>query len=739
MSPTNNTSDREASDSSQHSANGFWIGAPLLLAGCVALAGWWVVRSAENTLKSNLAAKLETVVRVESEAVAAWVESRKQAFGVLSRRIQIHEQNGSKLLSLIERGELDTLAKNLGVKEFAYAADSGETIFSDEQGILASWPDPSSVIKATANDPLVFYISDSDESEKGVGPNSGLSEPRIESRFESSSSPIFMVVAGRIRQTPAKAKPNSANPDETESQSGVLMAALPVRDELTQIVSSSLMGNSGETLVFDQNGNLLSLSRFLIDSFDNELVDRLLSSGAYKQVDYSGFLDSRKQKVVGASQWNPTLGIGLVTKIDYDEAAAPILQVKRFIIVLCVVLFLAALSLLLYQYRRYRQNNLRRLKELQKRKLGMYHLHEKIGEGGMGIVYRGQHQLLARPTAVKILSPKRGTSRSVKRFEREVQLTSQLTHPNTISIYDYGRTDHGLFYYAMEFVEGLTLDQLVARDGCQSDGRTVHILIQICDSLIEAHHHGLIHRDIKPSNVMLCELGCVPDHVKVLDFGMVRDLADSASNRMGLSGTPLYMPPEALSRHASIDHRFDIFSVGAVGYYLLTGKHLRKLENLNQLLANCRHWTVERIAAKLRQHAEDSGTEISEQLISILARSAAPDPRDRVETIVELKSKLLECLLHNPWDEDAANSWWKTSADNHEVSKPVQKRFNTWSLPTDSLERKLASSAESLRACLSSDDSIDIYESTVSLEGKSDDPSHDPSNGEHESHFVHLK
>ncbi len=208
-------------------------------------------------------------------------------------------------------------------------------------------------------------------------------------------------------------------------------------------------------------------------------------------------------------------------------------------------------------------------------RLGQYQLVEKIGEGGMGAVYRAEHALLRRPTAIKLLPPDKAGEVAVARFEREVVQTSRLSNPNTVAIYDFGRTPDGIFYYAMEYLEGVDLQELVEIDGPQAAERVIHILRHVAESLGEAHAAGLVHRDVKPQNILLCDRGGVPDTVKVVDFGLVKDLSSGGDPKLSMqqtiAGTPLYMAPEAIMSPTTTDHRADIYALGAVGYFLLTG------------------------------------------------------------------------------------------------------------------------------------------------------------------------
>ena len=211
------------------------------------------------------------------------------------------------------------------------------------------------------------------------------------------------------------------------------------------------------------------------------------------------------------------------------------------------------------------------------RQLGQYRLRRRIGAGGMGEVYLAEHQLLKRPCAVKLIRPGDAADpRALERFEREVRLTATLSHPNTVEIYDYGRAEDGTYYYVMEYLPGLSLAELVERHGPLPPGRVVYLLRQVCRALREAHAAGLIHRDIKPSNIFAARRGGLDDVAKLLDFGLVRPAAaaDAAhlSGEGQILGTPLFMSPEQATGGRELDERSDIYSLGAVAYYLLTGR-----------------------------------------------------------------------------------------------------------------------------------------------------------------------
>jgi serine/threonine-protein kinase len=291
--------------------------------------------------------------------------------------------------------------------------------------------------------------------------------------------------------------------------------------------------------------------------------------------------------------------------------------------------------------------------------LGQYTLEDKLGEGGMGAVYRARHALLQRPTAVKLLLAERAGSTTLSRFEREVQLTSQLTHPNTVAIYDYGHTPDGIFYYAMEYLEGMDLEELVQTEGEQSPARVVHVLTQVCSSLAEAHDVGLVHRDIKPANIILCERGGVADVAKVVDFGLAKELEPSESDPAlsvanTIMGTPHYLSPEAIASPDTVDGRSDLYALGAVAYYLLTGKPVFEGKSLVEICGHHLHTPPVRPSERL-------GKELPEELEAVVLACLAKEQEARPQSARELR-RLLENAGVSPWTEDDARRWWRKHA-----------------------------------------------------------------------------
>jgi len=301
-----------------------------------------------------------------------------------------------------------------------------------------------------------------------------------------------------------------------------------------------------------------------------------------------------------------------------------------------------------------------RRKVIEARKLGQYTLEAKLGEGGMGLVYRASHAMLRRPTAIKLLRPGQGQAIDLARFEREVRMTARLSHPNTVTIYDYGRTQDDVFYYAMELLEGADLDSLVRHCGPQPPSRVVHILERVADALSEAHEIGLIHRDIKPSNIVLCARGGSLDVPKVVDFGLVRQVEEADEIPLTISGmvlgTPRYMSPEAIVQGESVDGRTDLYAVGAMGYYLLTGEHAIEGSTVMQLCWNQVH-------SKPIPPSDHLGHPLPGDLEQILLDCLAKEPGDRPDSAASLRDRLRACADVPRWTNQDAQEWWALHGD----------------------------------------------------------------------------
>jgi hypothetical protein len=312
------------------------------------------------------------------------------------------------------------------------------------------------------------------------------------------------------------------------------------------------------------------------------------------------------------------------------------------------------------------------------RQVGQYTLEEKLGEGGMGVVYRAHHARLKRPTAVKLLPPDKVGAQTVERFEREVQITAGLTHPNTVAVFDYGRTLDGVFYYAMEYLEGVSLEKLVAEDGPQPPGRVVRVMRQVAGALAEAHASGLVHRDIKPANVILCERGGVPDVAKVVDFGLVKDLALPGAAVLKQSdvivGTPLYIAPEALVAPERVGPRADLYGLGAVGFFLLAGSPVFTGRNTVEVLGHHLHTRPARPSERL-------GRPLPGALEDLVLLCLEKDP-DRRPASARVVLEALDAAGVEPWTEADARAWWTRRAAERVAPSPDPRLMEDSPTPT---------------------------------------------------------
>lgn len=293
-----------------------------------------------------------------------------------------------------------------------------------------------------------------------------------------------------------------------------------------------------------------------------------------------------------------------------------------------------------------------RLSAYEARQLDQYVLEGLLGQGAMGEVYRARHALMRRPTAIKLVRSDVLTERLLRRFEQEVRQTSRLTHPNTIRVYDYGQTADGVFYYAMELLDGADLERIVEATGPMPPARVIHVLTQALGALAEAHAMGLVHRDVKPSNLLLCRQGLAHDVVKVMDFGLVRDASaaePSLSAADEICGSPQTISPEVVQGQGA-GPASDLYAVGAVGCWLLTSKPIFDAEHAMELvLAH-----VQRPPTRPSQRGVSVPADLERLLLACLAK----DPGDRPASADALRRDLLACTDAGRWTEADAAAWW---------------------------------------------------------------------------------
>jgi tRNA A-37 threonylcarbamoyl transferase component Bud32 len=340
-----------------------------------------------------------------------------------------------------------------------------------------------------------------------------------------------------------------------------------------------------------------------------------------------------------------SLGAGL-----YQDALT-----ARFIGIFFVqVVVWMALGGALAAYGAHRIETLRR--QAAARQLGPYQLKRRLGVGGMGEVYLAEHVLLKQPCAVKLIRPDRaGDARQVARFEREVRAMAHLKHWNTVQVYDYGRADDGTFYYAMEYLRGVSLRDLVERHGPLAPARVVHLLRQVCASLRKAHAAGLVHRDVKPGNIMVCEVGGIADVAKLLDFGLVQARASDDGERLTVegtvAGTPAFMSPEQAGGEDDLDARSDIYSVGAVAFFLLIGRPPFVSDKAIQIVLAHIHEAPPALT-RLRP-------DVPVDLEAVVLRCLEKKPEGRFAGAGAVEEALAGCACAGEWSARQAAEWWR--------------------------------------------------------------------------------
>ena len=675
-----------------------WV-RPLMVLAVLAVVGWLLRMKVEESLQTNLRSVLQTTLQAEKAAVQNWVRMQQN----IAASAMTNEQIAATIQSLLANAHPD--ATTLELLNLPQAAELRRLLKPQVDthkynGFVIL--EKSGRIAASNHDQLVGLVLKGAEWEfilEKVMVAKPMMLPPIKSKaplpdrngVEKAEMPVMYATA------------SIPNRDHSEEIIAVLGFRIRPEVEFTRILEIARIGESGETFAFDRKGLMLSNSRFdddlrrirLIKEDEDSTLNIFLrdpgvdmTTGSEPKLprakqplthiaaearagrdgeNTKGHRDYRGVPVVAAWEWLDDEGFGIATKVDVSEANRTLDIISLAFWGLYALLAVASLAMLVSMVRANCLAAQAQLDAIELKRLGQYTLEEKLGEGGMGVVYRAKHAMLLRPTAVKFLDSSKANEKSIARFEREVQLTGQLNHPNTIAIYDYGRTPEGVFYYAMEFLDGLDLQTLVGRHGPQPEGRVIHILKQVCGSLAEAHSIGLIHRDVKPANILLNVRGGMFDVVKLLDFGLVK-LADNSSeaqvtNAGGIVGTPLYMSPEAYQSPERVDARTDLYAVGAVGYFLLTGEPPFLGESVLDILKHQVQTVPEPPSQRL-------GQPVSPELERLLLRCLSKSPADRPATAYEIIAELDRIPTANSWTEAHARYWWRRYVPHLTITTP---------------------------------------------------------------------
>ncbi len=657
---------------------------PIIAVLILSVVGFGVRSAIESTIKKNVSSGLQTLVNLETEMLKNWFAVQESTAETLANDSQVRatvyklmqldaEQSDPIPLDLSLHSELlKELTPAMTAHDYVgyFVADKSKSIVSSSHKMMIGEGDIPEYER---------FLERALDGETFVSPPF-LSVAMMESAGGRSHHVPTMYVCAPIRDTSFQIV-------------GALAMQIRPEREFTQILQLGQVGGSGETYAFNADGLMISNSRFDEDLIllgllpDQDQAQSMLhlqvrdpgedmtkgfrpgvrrsqlpltkmaatAIGGESGVDVDGYRDYRGVPVIGAWSWLPKYEIGLVTEVDAAQAFRPLVILQRTFLIIYVLLILSAVAIFVFTVVVARLQRQAREAVIEAQQLGQYTLDEKLGEGGMGVVYKGHHSMLRRPTAIKLLHADKVNETSIKRFEHEVQITCQLNHANTIAIYDYGRTPEGVFYYAMEYMDGIDLQVLVNQYGPQPESRVIHILLQICGSLYEAHTKGLVHRDVKPGNIMISSRGCEPDVVKVLDFGLVKAIDPSADAGAGsdgsLTGTPLYMSPESIQAPMSVDSRTDIYAVGAVGYFLLTGEPVFNAEGIAQL---CQKQIDETPVPLSKRVKTDVSKRLEDAIMSCLEKSRAKRP----QTARDLAKLISKCAAAKKWTIDDGDRWW---------------------------------------------------------------------------------
>lgn len=609
--------------------------------------GTWTYRSVERSLQGLRAAALKTVLDTQAKTLEVWIEDQKLRIRRLARDRQVREQVQALVAIATQPGvtpaqycaapqrrplveALDDALAGSGAVTFDVIDRSGRIVASRFREYCGLQVSPLAFLQAL--EPVfrgeTRFLRPKGNEDLLEAPPPGLPLQR----------PLVWV------ETPV------------QDAGGGVMAALGVGEyahqQFAAILGAARGGLTDEVYAFDARGAVLSPTRFASGN-GPPAIAALEAGGAAEGLRLAPYVAYHGGEVIGAWRWLPAYDMGIAVEMSADEAYAPLGVLRAAFGVVFGALVVAVMVALAAWFSAAKLRT-----EAARPRLGPYVLGERIGEGGVANVYMARHDLLKRPTVVKLLKSARATDEMVARFEREAQLASQLSHPNTVEIFDFGRAPGGLFYYAMEYLEGETMGALLLREGAMPVARAVHLLRQVCSALGEVHAKGLVHRDVSVTNIMVCRHGGLYDFVKLLDFGLVKNVASPHSQditrTLRILGTVLYMAPERLRDPADVDARADIYGVGAVAFFLLTGR--RMFETLDDIAL-----TSQVLHERPPRVAEVAAQPIPPALDRLVAACVEKRREDRPQSVAELLEVLDALAREMPWSQREAREAWLQS------------------------------------------------------------------------------
>lgn len=683
-----------------------WIW-PILAVAVLSAVGYGVSNAVRSTMTESFRSQLQTLLHVETAMLETWMRVQAAAAETQANSRSVRE-TVEKLIAAAESPATNPMEASQSQLSIQLAKQLGPGMVSgDFAGFFVA--DRQMKILAATNTEFVgrtipeherFLARALDGTTTVSPPFASIAALKDESGRMQTGTPT-MYVCAPIR-------------DSEFQVVGALALRIRPEREFTRILQLGRIGASGETYAFNKQGLMVSNSRFdeelillgllpdvegaksilnvsLRDPGGNMLkgfrpkvrrselpLTKMAAKATLGEsgISIEGYPDYRGVPGVVAWSWLPQYEIGVATRVDYDEAFRPLIIVQWMFAGIYTLLGLSSVVIFIFSLIMAKMRREAQMAVIEAKQLGQYVLDKKLGAGAMGVVYKGHHAMLRRPTAIKMLNVDLVNEASIQRFEREVQITSQLNHPNTVAIYDYGRTPEGVFYYAMEYLDGIDLQQLVDRYGPQPEARVIKILTQMCGSLYEAHSLGLVHRDIKPANIMLNRRGGEPDLVKVLDFGLVKAIDDqkqASASTNGMTGTPLYMSPEAIQFPLSVDARSDIYAVGAVGYFLLTGQPVFAAQSLVEI---CRQHVTQVPESPSTKLGRPVSSALEDAIMACLEKNGAKRP----QTARDLAIMIAKAPTAHAWSIDEADGWWgrhersqETAAASPENASPGQK------------------------------------------------------------------